>query len=257
MAPPDALRLTAVFIYSRKDEAFKERFADYLRLLRSGDHLSGFSFQDIETLSPYRFRDKVENTDFFLFAGSPHLFAHPNMQHPVFQRLVRYHHTGRLRAVAILCRPWKLEDTVLKSVIRMADNGQPFDSPGGEKGDEALLLIYNKLCRLCEEWRETKFALENSWQLAQAKHEEEAYHAFLKKHPHSRYAEEARNLAANLSEAALWEEAAEQKKLQHYFRYLLAPSQQKERLDEAALKIAEIEEDEERIWSDTESQKGP
>ena len=257
MVAPNTQKLTAVFLYSRKDEAFKERFGDYLKLLQSGDYLLGLTFQDIESLSPYRFRERVENSDIFLFAGSPHLFAHPNMSHPVFKRLVSYHHTGRLRVIALNCRPWNLEDTILKSVIRLPGNGQPLtDSDGGTK-DEAFLHVYNYLRQLCEDWIKEKSRLEQSWKLAQRSHEVEAYQAFLKKHPHSRYSQEARNLADNLSEAELWAKTREKESLQHFFGYLLSPSQQQERQNEAARKITEIEEDEDRFWADTEIQKGP
>ena len=257
MVAPNTQKLTAVFLYSRKDEAFRERFGDYLRLLQSDDYLLGLTFQDIESLSPYRFRDKVESSDFFLFAGSPHLFAHPNMNHPVFKRLVSYHHTGRLRAIALNCRPWAIEDTLLKSVIQLPGNGEPLSISGEETKDEAFLDIYHYLCQLCEDWMEEKSRLENSWKLAQRNHDVEAYHAFLKQYPHSRYSGEARNLADNLSEAEMWAKASEKKSLQHYFGYLLSPSQQRERQDEAARKITEIEEDEERFWADTATQKGP
>ena len=256
MVAANTQKLTAVFIYSRKDEYFKERFGDYLKLLQADDYLLGLSFQDIESLSPYRFREKVDNSDIFVFASSPHLFAHRNMKHPVFRRLASYHQTGRLWAAALICRPWKLEDTLLRSIARLPDNGQPMDAPSWKTEDEPYLLAYNILRRLCEERMEKNALLEQSWKLAQRSHDVEGYHTFLKSYPHSRYSEEARNLADNLSEAQLWAEAKEGKNLQHYFRYLLSPSQQKERLEEAALKIAEIEEDEERFWLDTKTQKG-
>lgn len=138
MVAANTQKLTAVFIYSRKDEYFKERFGDYLKLLQADDYLLGLSFQDIESLSPYRFREKVDNSDIFVFASSPHLFAHRNMKHPVFRRLASYHQTGRLWAAALICRPWKLEDTLLRSIARLPDNGKANGRTFLENGGRAL-----------------------------------------------------------------------------------------------------------------------
>jgi len=254
---PNTQKLTAVFLYSRKDEAFKEGFSDYLKLLQSGYHLSSLTFQDIDNLSPFRFEQVLEEVDLFLFACSAHLFAHPNMQHGVFRRLVRYHHMGRLRAVAISCRPWKLEETVLKGVIHLPENGRPAGHPSWGSEDEAFLHIFHALRALCEEWLEKKTRLELSWKQAQVSHEVEAYYAFLKQYPHSRYSAEALNLADNLSEQELWMQAKEHKGLVNYFRFMLSSPQQKEHLEEAALNITRIENDEEQVWADTLAQKGP
>ncbi len=254
---PNTQKLTAVFLYSRKDEAFKEPFADYLKLLQSGYHLSSLTFQDIDSLSPFRFEQVLEETDLFLFACSAHLFAHPNMQHGVFRRLACYHNMGRLRAVAISCRPWKLEETVLKDVIHLPENGRPANHPAWGSEDEAFVHIFHALRALCEECLEKKAQLELSWKQAQVSHEVEAYYAFLKQYPHSRYSAEARNLADNLSEEELWIQAKENKGLSNYYRFMLSSPQQKEHLEEAALNITRIENDEERVWADTLAQKGP
>lgn len=254
---PNAPGLTAMFLYSRKDEAFKEKFADYLRLLEQGGCLSTLAFQDIESLSPYRFADIVEDTDLFLFGCSAHLFAHPNMREGIFRRMARYHCMGRLRAVALACRPWKLEETVLHGLIHLPENGQAVNSSAWESEDDACLHIYTSLRELCREWQEKKNQLELSWKQAQGAHGVEAYNTFLRRYPHSRYSAEARNLAENLWEKELWSEATERKSLLQYYRYMQFPAQHKENLQEAALNITKIEEDEERLWADTAARKGP
>lgn len=257
MVAPNTQTLTAVFLYSQKDEAIKERFGDYLKLLQSRDDLLDIRFEDIESLSPFRFGKKMDKFDLFIFASSPHLFAHPNMKDPIFRKLMHYHNTRRLRVAAVCCRPWALEDTVLKDAIRFPGNGKSVDRSNEQAEDEAYRDIFNDLSRLCEKWKKEKTGVEHAWRQARAIHEVEAYEAFLKKYPHCRHAQEARNLADNLTEAELWEKANKEDGLKHFYSYLLSPSKNDERLDEAAQKITGFEEDDERFWRDTETQKGP
>ncbi|MCO6479001.1 MAG: hypothetical protein J5I94_20370 [Phaeodactylibacter sp.] len=257
MVAPNTQTLTAVFLYSRKDEAFKEEFGDYLKMLQRGDHLLGLDFLDIESLSPYRLQEKLDKVDFFIFSSSVHLFAHPNMRAPLFRQIMRHHHAGRLRVVTICCRPWDLEDTVLNGAIRFPRDGRPLNGSNGKMDDEACRQIFNKLRQLCDNWRGRKTQMEYAWKRARAMDTAEAYYAFLKKHPLSKYAREARERADELDEATAWKNAEKEKDVNSYYHYLLASSPEKKRLEEAALSITNIEEDEERFWEDIKEQEGP
>lgn len=255
--PPGTPKLKAVLVYSQKDQAFKEQFTDYIQQLKNVQHLSDCSFQNIESINPYRFQQTLQEVDLFLFTCSVSLFVHPNMQASVFQRLVSFHQMKRLRAVTIAFRPWELEKTVLKNVIHLPENGHFVKSTNWDTIDDACNHILQSLCKLCKEWREKKAQLEQAWKQAQIKNTIEGFEAFLKLYPHSWYSKEARNQANVLLEAKLWEEANEKESLEAYYQYLSVTTLNKDRLNEAALKIAEIEEDEERSWKFTADQKRP
>ncbi len=257
MVAPNTQTLTAVFLYSRKDEDFKENFGDYLKILQKRDHLQGLDFLEIESLSPYRLQEKLDKTDLFIFASSVHLFAHPNMKAPFFRQVIRYHHTGRLQAIAICCRPWDLEDTVLNGAIQFPRDGHSLNGSNGRTDDQACLQVFNKLKELCDKWRGLKIQMEYAWKRARAIDTPEEYQAFLKKYAFSKYAQEAKKRAGELDEAAAWKKAEKEKDIKSYQHYLLASSPQKERMEEAALGITNIEEDEERFWEDIKGQKGP
>ncbi|MCO6479000.1 MAG: hypothetical protein J5I94_20365 [Phaeodactylibacter sp.] len=81
--------------------------------------------------------------------------------------------------------------------------------------------------------------------------------ASLKKDHNPKYQEETLNKLINLTKIGLLPKAKEVEVQELYQKFLLTPPFEKERYDAAALKIAEIEEDEDLLWSVTKNQKGP
>ncbi|MCB0580943.1 MAG: hypothetical protein KDD10_16730 [Phaeodactylibacter sp.] len=250
-------KLKAMLLYSQTDEAFKNLFAVYLQIMQDDGHLQRYSLQEIERLDTYRFKETWKEVDFFLLACTPNLLVQLNANAPLFKRLTEYHHMERLRVAAISFLPLPPKRTMLKNVIHLPDNGHFVQSPVWDSPHSACNRIYYSLCKHFKEWRDKKEQLEEAWAKARVAHTTEGYEAFLKKYPHSWYSREARNLTEAIVEGKLWEEANEKKTLEAYYNYLRSTSRNRERLSEAALKVAEIEEDESRSWQFTARQGRP
>lgn len=243
--------LTASFLYSEKDEDFRDELSAYLKLLEAENSWLRLKYYAMERLSQFDLRKLLDNSDLFLLAASTDFMAATLEQGGMFRRIMDHHQTGKVMAIALLFRKCRIRECVFKNAILLPQSQDPVNSPAWPTRDHAYLDIHDALKPLLVEALEKKTALEKSWKAAQAIHKVESYWAFLQKYPRSRYSPKAKKYLDELVEKELWAKAERQDDVPGYFHYLSNAPMQEKRF-EAAQRISEIEDDDEKNWVEAE-----
>ena len=102
--------LTASFLYSEKDEDFRDELSAYLKLLEAENSWLRLKYYAMERLSQFDLRKLLDNSDLFLLAASTDFMAATLEQGGMFRRIMDHHQTGKVMAIALLFRKCRIRE---------------------------------------------------------------------------------------------------------------------------------------------------
>jgi hypothetical protein len=240
--------LEACVIYSERDAEYKDDLTAYLRLLRSYRLLGGVQYIEVGKLDVQQLTERLDGVDMVFFLVSIDLLTDDFFKSSLFKRILKFHQLKRLRVVPILVRECPSYRDVFKKIPLVPPGGTPIAHSQWASRDNAYLEVFNSLTEICRQAGEYKTSLEEAWSDAEKTGTVESYSHFLKKHPYSLYARQARKAIDKMTEEHLWKEAVENDDVESYFHYLVNSPLNEYRY-QAGGKIEEIEDDEERLWA--------
>ncbi len=239
IVPAEPQWLDIAFLYGERDEPLRTEISPLLQLLEPDRPWMRVKYHSVEGLGEYGLGQLIDKADVFLLVISNDFLALALKEADLFRHIMDNHRTGKALAVAFAPGGSLAGESIFKDAV-VLQRGQGGSFSGA---------VREVLAPLLEEVLEKKQALENSWHEARAINAVESYWAFLGQHPRSRHSLEARKYLDELTEKELWARARQQHNVQGYFDYLSNAPLQEKRF-EAALKISEIEDDEEKNWAE-------
>ncbi|MCG8331599.1 MAG: hypothetical protein MI974_28175 [Chitinophagales bacterium] len=241
--------LYAVFLYSEKDNNYREELQSYLSLLEKERIFTKIDYWPVDDLNVRRLKKRLPDIDICFCLMSTYFLAAMSKDVAFERYLMGKHQLKHLRVISFLLREWKMEETVFRSSYILPEKDKPLLANVWESGHQAMLYAYNKLPAICQDVRERKDEVEAAWSFLQDHKREANYWRFLRKYRFCRYAKQARQELDELVESRLWKNAIRRQTAAAYYQYLREAPLRKHYLEAASLLHA-IEESEEMVSKD-------
>jgi hypothetical protein len=256
--PPPQVRplLSAVFLYSDKDESYQQRVRYFMNLARQDKTLSGVKYHTLESFHKGRFIRNLSNTDLCICLYSDYFKAWMGDHPGIAERLMEEHQLRRLQVICLMLNDAGIEETPMRSSHIFPYRKPPIQDAYWSVEEDAIRSAYISLRPVCELFRRYKNNVNRSWEKIKDSNDEDDFTGFLELFPYSWYSEKARNIRNELMEQRLWKTAQEEGTAAAYFDYIQR-TPLKHHYDEATTFLNTIEENEALIWQDVEAQQRP
>ena len=234
--------MSALCLYSYKDESFRSQLETYLAILYQSKILQYPIYKEVDeyVIDNKGPRAEAAQTDILILLVTAHFLASDFCYSAELRQLIEEKNRKNISIIPLIFTECNLEKTQLRNLERLPCNDLPLVNEYTRHFEQPLLMMSRELEMRIQRARYYKHQVEEGWKQASSVDEVNTYRSFLKIFPHCPYASLAQNRLDEMVEAKLWKEAESFDNMEYLFNYLReAPKKVHE---EAAIdRIIEIE----------------
>lgn len=247
---PLSLRpLTVCILYSAKDQAVKDKASAYFQLLQSEGITGKTRYFELENQPANWWLKAIEEWNVFVLLVTIDLVTNPSYRQ-LLNKLKTEHKMDRIALLPILIGEAGIRLKQFENLLVFPSSKCALQSGFWDTPDNFYFSILDEVIAAIKEFAVHKENHDDLWSATCAADQVGAYNYFLEEYPYSRHADDAREKIRILVEKGLLEKLDHAELASDYYEYIVNTPLDEER-DQAALKISEIENDEDLIWAET------